>query len=86
MSGRGPLALVLLVGACASMPPPDPERLAECVRLFNTWARYEQHWVLHHSGHKAKAELALDRCQHGRYDEGIPELRKLLLRSGWTLS
>ena len=50
--------LVLLVGGCASTPPASPERLDTCMRLFNMWARYEQHWVFHHDGHKAKAELA----------------------------
>ncbi len=78
------LMLVLLAGACAP-PPPSPARLEECVRLFNTWARYEQHWVFHHDGHKAKAELALHRCQQGRYDDGIPELKQLLRRGGFTV-
>lgn len=78
-------ALVLMVGACAAGPPPSPQRLAACVSLFETWARYDQHWVFHHSGHKARAELALYRCQQGRYDEGIAELKALLRRGRFTL-
>lgn len=85
MAGHRAFMLVLLVGACASTPPASPERLAECMRLFNTWARYEQHWVFHHDGHKAKAELALYRCQQGRYDEGIAELKGLLRRGRFTI-
>jgi len=85
MTGHRRLALVLLVGACASAPPASPERLAECTRLFNTWARYDQHWTFHHDGHKARAELALHRCQQGRYDEGIPELKAILRRGGFTI-
>ena len=76
---------MLLAGACAGAPPPSPQRLAACTDLFNAWARYSQHWVLHHTGQRARAELALHRCQQGRYDEGIPELKELQRRNGFTL-
>ena len=80
-----PLAIVLLITACTVAPPASPERLAECTRLYALWARYEQHWTFHHTGQRARAELALDDCQHGRYDEGIAELKRLLRRGGFTL-
>ena len=75
----------MAVGGCAAAPSPSPERLAECTRLFNTWVRYEQSWTFHHSGQRARAELALYACQQGRYDEGIPELKKILRRGGFVL-
>lgn len=80
------LAAVLLLSACATTPPPSPQRLAECTKLFGLWARYEQHWTFHHTGQRARAELALDACQHGRYDEGIAELKRLLRRGGFTIA
>ena len=80
------LATVLPITACAAAPPASSERLAECNGLFALWARYEQHWTFHHTGQRARAELALDDCQHGRYDEGIAELKRLLRRGGFTLA
>lgn len=85
------LLAVLLLGApllvaCATTPPPSPRRLAECTKLFGLWARYEQHWTFHHTGQRARAELALDACQHGRYDEGIAELKRLLRRGGFAIA
>lgn len=74
------LLLAVSAGGCAPRLTASPERLAECTRLFNTWARYEQHSVFHHDGHKALAELALHRCEQGRYDEGIAELKGILRR------
>ena len=50
------------------------------------WARYEQHWTFHHTGQRARAELALDACQHGRYDEGIAELKRLLRRGCFVIA
>ena len=85
MSRHLRLVLVLMAGACTGILPPSPQRLAACTDLFNTWARYAQHWVLHHTGQRARAELALHRCQQGRYDEGIPELKEILRRNGFTL-
>lgn len=59
--------------------------MAECTKLFDMWARYEQHWTFHHTGQRAKAELALEDCRHDRYDEGIVELRRLLKRGRFDL-
>ena len=81
-----PLLMILAAGACTSAPPPSPPRLAECTRLFAMWYRYEQHATFHHTGQRARAELALDACQHGRYDEGIAELKRLLRRGGFTIA
>lgn len=80
------LLAVLLLSACTTAPPPLPQRLAECTKLFGLWARYEQHWTFHHTGQRARAELALDACQHGRYDEGIAELKRLLRRGRFTIA
>lgn len=80
------LLAALLVGACAAAPPASPERLAQCSRLYMMWARYEQHATFHHTGQRARAELALDACQHGRYDEGLAELKRLLRRGGFTIA
>jgi hypothetical protein len=74
------------IGGCTTAPPPSPQLLAECTRLFVLWARYEQHWTFHHTGQRVRAELALDSCEHGRYDEGIAELKRLLRRGGFTLA
>lgn len=35
---------------------------------------------------RARAELSLDAGQHGRYDEGIAELKRLLRRGGFTIA
>jgi hypothetical protein len=78
--------MLLAAGGCASTPPPSPPRLAECNKLFGMWVRYEQHWTFHHTGQLARAELALDACQYGRYDEGIAELKRLLRRGGFTIA
>ena len=85
MAGHRSLMLVLLAGACAPTPPASPQKLAACTDLFNTWARYDQHWTFHHDGHKARAELALHRCQQGRYAEGIAELKAILRRGRFTI-
>ena len=79
------LLTLLILGGCMA-PPPSPPRLAECTRLFAMWARYEQHWTFHHTGQRARAELALDACQHGRYDDGIAELKRLLRRGGFVIA
>ncbi len=80
------LLAALCVGACTTASPPDPKRLAQCTNLFGMWARYEQHWTFHHTGQRARAELALDACQHGRYDAGIAELKRLLRRGGFVIA
>ena len=76
--------LMLAAGGCASVPPP-PLQLTECTRFFGMWYRYEQHATFHHTGQRARAELSLDGCQHGRYDEGIAELKRLLRRGAFTI-
>lgn len=78
------LPLLLAVAGCTA-PPSSPRLMAECTKLFNIWARYEQHWTFHHTGQRAKAELALEDCRHDRYDEGIAELRRLLKRGRFDL-
>lgn len=84
---RAPLlAMTLPITACTVAPPASPERLDECNRLFVLWARYEQHWTFHHTGQRARAELALDECQRGRYDNGIAELKRLLRRGGFAFA
>jgi hypothetical protein len=77
---RRALVLITLLGAvgCASAPPASPPLMAECVKLYGLWARYQQHPTFHHTGEKARAELALYGCQKGRYGEGIRELKRLL--------
>lgn len=85
MSRSSLLLAALVVGAWMA-PPPSQQRLAECMRFFAMWARYEQHWTFHHTGQRARAELALDACQHGRYDEGIAELKRLLRRGGFVIA
>ena len=80
------LLVALLLAACTTAPPASSPRLAECTKLFVMWARYEQHWVFHHTGQRARAELALDACEHGRNDEGIAELKRLLRRGGFTIA
>jgi hypothetical protein len=83
------LLMMLAAGACTSAPPPpappSAPRLADCSKLFGMWYRYEQHATFHHTGQRARTELALDACQHGRYDEGIAELKRLLRRGGFTI-
>ncbi len=78
------LPLFLAVAACAASPS-SPRLMAECTKLFNMWARYEQHWTFHHTGQRAKAELALEDCRHDQYEKGITELRRLLKRGRFEL-
>jgi hypothetical protein len=80
------LLSALCLGACTTASPPDPQRLAQCTKLFGMWARYEQHWTFHHTGQRARAELAIDGCQHGRYDAEIAELKRLLRRGGFAIA
>lgn len=75
-----------LLAACSSAPVASPAQMDQCARLFAMWARYEQHWTFHHTGQRVRAELALDDCQHGRYDEGIAELKRLLRRGGFVIA
>lgn len=78
------IAIVLLLSACSAAPPPSPESLARCTRLYGLWLRYEQHLTFHHTGQRARAELALDSCQHGLYEPAMGELERMLRRGGFT--
>jgi len=72
--------MMLVLGACSSTPPASPELMARCAKLYGLWHRYEQHVTFHPTGQRARAELALHRCEQGRYEEGIPELEQMLRR------
>jgi len=74
------LVLLGLVGGCSSRPPPSPELMARCMKMYRLWMKYEAaENPSFHSQH-ATVELALHRCQRGRYDEGIPPLERTLRR------
>lgn len=79
--------MVVLAAAtgCSSAPPPSPELMARCTRLYALWFRYEQHPTYHHTGQRAHAELALYDCQKGDYGPGIAELERLLKRGKFPL-
>ena len=42
--------------------------------------------VFFHTGERAQAEFALDRCQHGHYHEGIEALEGVLRHGGFSMS
>ncbi len=73
-------ALLVAAVACTSPPPASPQLMARCLQLQALWVRYEPVLTLFHSGEKARVELALVDCQHGRYEAGIQELEKILRR------
>jgi len=72
---------VLLLAACSAPPPVSPARLEWCNKLHATWMRYGQHVTFHHTGQRARAELALEDCREGRYEAGTQELEELLRRN-----
>jgi hypothetical protein len=72
--------VVAAASACSTAPPPSPELMARCAKLYGLWFRYEQHATYHHTGQRARAELALYDCQKGNYEPGIAELERLLRR------
>jgi hypothetical protein len=74
------VALVAVAAACSSAPPASPKLMARCTQLYAMWFRYEQHPIYHHTGQRARAELALYDCQKGNYEPGIQELERLLRR------
>jgi hypothetical protein len=74
---------VLGAAACASKPAPSPELMARCSQLYTMWWTYDQDPVFFGVAEKATAELALYRCQEGRYDEGIQALEDLLRHGGF---
>jgi hypothetical protein len=59
--------------------------MARCTELYTLWWTYEQDPVFLHTGERAKAELAVYRCQNGRYEEGIQELEGLLKHGGFRI-
>lgn len=73
------LAAVLLV-ACSTAPPASPEQMERCTKLYATWYSYGQHATFHHTGERARAEIAVEECRAGRYEEGMAELEDLLRR------
>jgi hypothetical protein len=71
--------IVLATAAIGCTPPgPSPNLMARCTQLYQLWWNYEQDATIFHAGQRAKAELAVYRCQNGRYEQGIQELEKLL--------
>jgi hypothetical protein len=78
------LAMALIctapVGQAAS-PEPSPPWLAYCTKLYGLWYRYGSHLTFHHTGQRARAELALYRCQNGEYRASLEELDVLLARN-----
>ena len=71
----------VLLASCTAMPPASPARMEHCLDLYMLWARYGQHVTFHHTGQRARAELALEECSGGRYKAGIGELTELLVRN-----
>jgi hypothetical protein len=74
-------ALFAAVSACSPTPPPSPKLMARCTQLYALWYRYGQHATFHHTGQRARAELALHECQNGRYEASLSELELLLQRN-----
>ena len=64
----------------AGPPPPSPELLARCERDYALWSRYHHNQYVIHTGQRAKAELALYRCQQGQYHPWIEDLEDMLRR------
>ena len=78
-------AFLAVVSARGAAPPPSPKLMARCAQLYAIWFRYEQHPTYHHTGQRARAEVALYDCQKGNYEPGIRELERLLRRGGFTV-
>jgi len=74
------LALLELVAACSSAPPPSPELLAHCTKMHRLWMKYEAAENPSSHAQHAPVDLALHRCQAGCYEEGISHLEKILRR------
>lgn len=83
MHARPLMALLLATvaaGCGPSPPPPSPELLARCQRDYALWVRYHHNQYVIHTGQRAKAELALYRCQQGEYHPWIEDLEDMLRR------
>lgn len=74
-----------LLAACNAAPPPWLTQLQRCEKLYAMWARYGQHITFHHTGQRARAEIALEDCRAGRYQQGMAELEELLRRNRLTI-
>ena len=70
--------VVAAAAAPASAASPAPGLMSRCAEPYQLWWAYEEDPVFFHTGERAQAELALYRCQDGRYEEGIPELETIL--------
>jgi hypothetical protein len=71
----------VLLAACTTLPPASPARMDRCTKLYTMWARYGQHPTFHHTGQRARAELALEDCRLGDYEQGMLELEELARRN-----
>lgn len=76
---------MLFAGIWATAEPRSPMLMARCTQMHALWARYAQNYVLHHTGQRARAELALYDCQSGRYKLGLNEAERLLRREKISL-
>lgn len=70
-----------LLAACNTTPPASPAQMDRCTKLYALWARYGQHATFHHTGQRARAEIAVEDCRAGRYEQGMSELEELLRRN-----
>lgn len=75
------IGAALLPAACVGAPPASPAKTNHCVQLYTLWSRYGQHVTFHHTGQRARAELAVEDCRDGRYEQGLAELEELLRRN-----
>jgi hypothetical protein len=62
--------------------PPSSSQMAHCSHVYGLWLRYLQAFV-DHTGERARAELMLSNCQHGRYDTA--ELEEILKARGFSI-
>jgi hypothetical protein len=75
----------VVASAFTAMPPSSPKLMARCTELYTLWWTYDQDPVFLHTGERAKAELAVYRCQNGNYEDGIQELETLLQHGGFRI-
>lgn len=71
----------VLLAACSTAPPASSPQMDRCAKMYATFARYGQHITFHHTGQRARAELAVEDCRAGRYEQGMRELEELLRRN-----
>ncbi len=75
-------AIVLTaVAGCSAAPPASPELWERCNRDYALWVRYNYNQAVIHNGQKMRADLALYRCQQGRYHPAIEVIEDILRRS-----